>query len=55
VINTAVETESVKEGENEPIGEKVMSFGNLLNHGDILLHQSQKEFSSCDLRGGKFK
>jgi hypothetical protein len=34
---------------------KVMSCGNLLNHGDILLHQSQKEFNSCDLEGGEFK
>jgi hypothetical protein len=32
-----------------------MSCGNLLNHGDILLHQSQKGFNSCDLWGGKFK
>jgi hypothetical protein len=39
----------------EPIGEKVISCGNILNLGDILLHQSQKEFNSCDLRGGNFK
>jgi hypothetical protein len=38
-----------KEGENEPFEKEVMSFGNLLNYGDILLHQSQKEFNSCDL------
>jgi hypothetical protein len=44
-----------KEGENEPIEKKVMFCGNLLNYGDILLHQSQKEFSSCDLGVGKFK
>jgi hypothetical protein len=31
---------------------RFMSCGNLLNHGDILLHQSQKEFNSCDLGGG---
>jgi hypothetical protein len=32
-----------------------MSRGNVLNHGDILLHQSQKEFNSCDLLGAEFK
>jgi hypothetical protein len=42
----------VKEGKNEPVGKKVR---NLLTHEDILLHQSQKEFISCDLAGGKFK
>jgi hypothetical protein len=36
------------------IVKKVMSCGNLLTRGDILLHQSQKEFYSCDLGGGKF-
>jgi hypothetical protein len=59
VINTAVEhtyrNRVSNEGENEPIGEKIMSYGNLLSHGDILLHQSQKKFNSCDLGGGKFK
>jgi hypothetical protein len=44
-----------KEDENEPIEKEVISCGNLLNDGDILLHQSQKEFNSCDLWGGKFK
>jgi hypothetical protein len=44
-----------KEDENEPIEKKVMSCGNLLNHGDIQLHQSQKEFNSCNLLGGKVK
>jgi hypothetical protein len=34
---------------------EVMSSGNLLNHGDILHHQSQKEFNSCDLGGDEFK
>jgi hypothetical protein len=34
---------------------EVMSCGNLLNHGETLLHQSQKEFNSCDLGGGEFK
>jgi hypothetical protein len=55
VINTAADTESVKGSENEPIGEKVVSCGNLLNHGDILLHQSQIEFNSCDVRGDEFR
>jgi hypothetical protein len=31
-----------KKHEKEPTGKEVMSCGNLLNHGDILLHQSQK-------------
>jgi hypothetical protein len=44
-----------KEDENEAIEKEVMSCGNLLNHGDILLHQSQIEFNICDLGGGKFK
>jgi hypothetical protein len=39
----------VEEGKDEPIGKKVMSCGNFLNHGDILLYQSQKEFNSYDL------
>jgi hypothetical protein len=41
--------------EKEPVGKEVMSCGNLLNHGDILLHQSQKEFNGCDLGRGEFK
>jgi hypothetical protein len=32
-----------------------MSCRNLLNHGDILLQKSQKEFNNCDLWGGEFK
>jgi hypothetical protein len=32
-----------------------MSCGNLLNHGETVLHQSQKEFNSYDLGGGEFK
>jgi hypothetical protein len=32
-------------------GEKVKFCGNLLNRGDILLHQSQKEFNGCDFEG----
>jgi hypothetical protein len=55
VINTASETQSVKEDEIEPLVKKVMSCGNLLNHGDILLHQSQKEFNGCDLGRDEFK
>jgi hypothetical protein len=54
VINTAGQVQKQKMskgGENEPIVKKVMSCGNLLTRGDILLPQSQKELSSCDLGG----
>jgi hypothetical protein len=34
---------------------KLMSCVNLLNHVDILLHQSQKEINSCDLGVDKLK
>jgi hypothetical protein len=52
-MDTDAETESVESG--EPIEKEVMSCGNLLTLGDILLHQSQKEFNSYYLGGGKFK
>jgi hypothetical protein len=52
VINTAggglQKQKCVREDKNEPVGKKVMSCGNLLTHGDVLLHQSQKEFNRCD-------
>jgi hypothetical protein len=41
--------------EREQIVKKLMSCVNLLNHGDILIHQSQKEFNSFDLGVDKLK
>jgi hypothetical protein len=47
---TAEETRTCQKwDEKEPFWKEVMSYGNLLYHGDILLHQSQKDFNSCDL------
>jgi hypothetical protein len=54
-MDTGAVTEHVREDKNEPTGKEVMSCRNFLNYGDIPLHQSQKEFNSCDLEGGKFK
>jgi hypothetical protein len=54
-MDTDVETVHVKGDKNEPIGKKVMSCGNLLTRVDILIHQPQKEFSSCDFGGSKFE
>jgi hypothetical protein len=41
--------------ERQPVVKKVMSCEKLFNREDILFHQSQKEFNSCDLWGGKFR
>jgi hypothetical protein len=54
-MDTAAGTENVREGRNTAIVKKVMSRGSSLTHGYVLLHQTQKEFNSCDLAGGKFK
>jgi hypothetical protein len=54
-INTVAEHGCRKRKCQKRDEKEVMSCGNLLNHGDILLHQSQNEFNSCDLWGGEFK